>query len=67
VIPQGHREWLGIVSDLSESDLPCNVSTVAYAVGVARNAVEAYDSLLALVMADRPTGPNSSNVPESPL
>jgi hypothetical protein len=45
VILQGHREWLDGVKDLPESELPCNISTVSFAVIVASAAVEAYDSL----------------------
>lgn len=46
MILSSHREWLAVVAELPESELPCNQSTVAYAVGVARRAVEAYDDLL---------------------
>lgn len=30
-----HADWLERVADLPEADLPCNVSTVAYAIEVA--------------------------------
>lgn len=46
LILKSHREWLETVSALPENELPCNVSTVAYAILVARRAVDAYDALL---------------------
>lgn len=45
MILKSHREWLAIVAALPESDLPCNVSTVSYAIEVAKAAVAAYDAL----------------------
>lgn len=35
MIPAEYTDWLDIVADLPESDLPCNASTVAYAIKVA--------------------------------
>lgn len=51
MILRSHREWLAVVADLPEDKLPCNVSTVAYAIEVARAAVEAHDALLATLDA----------------
>lgn len=45
MILKTHRDWLTTVADLPESDLPCNSSTVAYAVEVAKAAVAAHDAL----------------------
>lgn len=39
MILRGDREWLDTVKDLPESDLPCNVSTVAYAIAAARRDI----------------------------
>lgn len=49
MILRTHREWLDNVKDIPESDLPCNVSTVAYAITVAKAAVEAHDALLTVI------------------
>jgi hypothetical protein len=49
MILRGDREWLDTVKSLPEGDLPCNVSTIAYAVQVAVRAIEAHDALAVVV------------------
>lgn len=50
------REWLNVVARLRDCDLPCNVSTVAFAVDVARRAVAQLDDLVdSLRWTDTPT------------
>lgn len=35
MIPAEYSDWLDQVAEIPESDLPCNVSTVAYAIKTA--------------------------------
>lgn len=35
MIPAEYSDWLDVVKDIPEPDLPCNVSTVAYAIRTA--------------------------------
>jgi len=48
-VPASVDVWLDTVSEMPESSLPCNVSTVAYAVKAASLYREAYRRMLAVV------------------
>ena len=61
MILSSHREWLDVVSGLPESELPCNVSTVAFAIEVARSAVAAHDGLLVAVEQLATTTPTETD------
>lgn len=47
-------EWLDTARDIPEADLPCNVSTVAYAIKAADAYRDAYRQLLDSIVATPP-------------
>lgn len=54
-VPPSMDEWLDTAKDIPEPDLPCNVSTVAYAIETASRYRDAYRDLLAM-LGDQPDG-----------
>lgn len=55
MVPRSHDEWLRTIEAVPESDLPCNVSTVALAIQVAteyRHEAETWRTLFENATAD---------------
>lgn len=57
MIPREYTDWLAIVRDIPEADLPCNVSTVAYAIRTAVLLHEENQRLVEMIEAFAPADP----------